>query len=192
MGDGFGAVKLMRGVKGNVIDTTKACSKCGIEKPRDAFYINKALKSGLTSWCVACQKNWTIEHPEFAKAWRKKNYAKNKEKRKEEARQYRLNYPDKVKATNRNKRFKNLYGISLVDYNAMFVEQSGLCGICGKPEARLNKKGIPYFLSVDHDHTTGTVRKLLCYGCNSVLGYIKEDPLIAEAIVQYLKTWGRK
>lgn len=40
-----------------------------------------------------------------------------------------------------------------------------VCEICGKPESLLRK------LAVDHDHTTKKFRGLLCYKCNTGIGY---------------------
>src|SRR6266571_4465289 len=41
--------------------------------------------------------------------------------------------------------------------------QKGLCGICAKKKRLL----------IDHNHTTGVIRGLLCYSCNSSLGKIE-------------------
>lgn len=44
----------------------------------------------------------------------------------------------------------------------MLETQGGGCAICKRPPKKLR-------LSVDHDHKTGLVRGLLCFGCNSIL-----------------------
>ena len=57
------------------------------------------------------------------------------------------------------------------EYDQMFDDQDGRCKLCGKsPEGSRYKK-----LYVDHNHTTGKVRGLLCMECNFGLGKFKDD-----------------
>ena len=58
------------------------------------------------------------------------------------------------------------YGISNEDYNVMFKGQEGCCAICGRHQREFKKR-----LHVDHNHTTGQVRALLCAKCNTGLGH---------------------
>lgn len=72
------------------------------------------------------------------------------------------------------------YGISLARYNEMLREQGGKCGLCAQaPQDDL--------LCVDHNHATGSVRKLLCRTCNTGLGCFKDDPELFAKAVRYLK-----
>ena len=58
---------------------------------------------------------------------------------------------------------KTKYNITIEQYDEMLDAQGGGCAICGvKPT---NKR-----LAVDHCHTTGKVRGILCTGCNTGLG----------------------
>lgn len=66
------------------------------------------------------------------------------------------------------------YGLDRFQFNAMYFEQDGICAICLEEEAT----------DVDHNHTTGEVRALLCHNCNVAIGHLKEDTLrMARAIV---------
>lgn len=79
------------------------------------------------------------------------------------------------------------YGMTLREYEALHATQKGLCAICGEPETRQHNKGRTYQLSVDHSHTTGIVRSLLCSACNAGLGYFRDDPRRLQAAIKYLK-----
>ena len=72
-------------------------------------------------------------------------------------------------ARTRNRQLQNKYGISLGDYNELFIQQGGKCGICGKLQSEFE---YPFY--VDHDHKTGQVRGLLCCGCNTGLGHFEK------------------
>ena len=72
------------------------------------------------------------------------------------------------------------YGLSAECYRAMETDQKGLCAICHELPG---KKG----LSVDHNHGTGKIRALLCAGCNTALGSIKDSPIILMRMFAYLQ-----
>jgi hypothetical protein len=64
-------------------------------------------------------------------------------------------------------------------YEEMFAEQDGRCAICGETSTRR--------LDVDHCHTTGHVRGLLCNDCNPGIGRLKDDPDRLERGAKYLR-----
>ena len=79
----------------------------------------------------------------------------------------------------REERLKQVYGLSLPDYEAMVAQQGGVCRICKTKPVR------PLF--VDHCHASGRVRGLLCHPCNAALGFMRDDPVIAAAATEYLR-----
>jgi hypothetical protein len=95
-------------------------------------------------------------------------------------------YNKRHENTQISRRYKKKYGITLEQFNQMFVDQGGVCAVCGKPP-EIGKK-----LSVDHDHETGQIRELLHPTCNFVLGLLKDNPEMADATARYLRKWGKK
>lgn len=83
------------------------------------------------------------------------------------------------KAAQREAKLKRDFGITMADYSRMLNEQNGACYIC---------KGVDKnkVLAVDHDHSTGKVRSLLCGRCNPAVGFVG-TPEIAESIAAYLR-----
>jgi hypothetical protein len=91
-------------------------------------------------------------------------------------------WSDNNKDKARHSQLKYYFGISLEEYNKIFTEQKGCCKICGKHQTEFKKA-----LFVDHDHTTGKIRGLLCLTCNLLIGRTKDDITILERALTYLK-----
>jgi len=122
----------------------------------------------------------------------------------EKTRRYRERHPDEAKAslhlsrarsrgtpqTLRAQRTQDLkkYGLSVDQYDAMFVAQHGVCAVCLKVETTFDPRcGKVRKLAVDHDHTTGRVRGLLCRECNTGLGHFKDSPSLLRMATAYLE-----
>jgi protein-arginine kinase activator protein McsA len=88
---------------------------------------------------------------------------------------------ERNRAYDRNSRevFKR-YGVSLEDYSSMLKQQQGVCAICGG-----NNNGKR--LVVDHNHKTGSVRELLCNGCNTGIGGLKDSVAVLIKAARYLR-----
>lgn len=76
------------------------------------------------------------------------------------------------------------YGLTEADYEEMLAAQGGGCMICGSLEAMKGRPDVSF--RVDHDHTTGAVRGLLCAPCNSGLGHFKDNPDLLMRAAAYL------
>lgn len=70
-------------------------------------------------------------------------------------------------------------------YAEMAEAQDNKCAICQQAETEM-QRGVLKALCVDHDHTTGKVRGLLCTACNTGLGKFRDDPLILASAIAYL------
>ena len=80
--------------------------------------------------------------------------------------------------------YKRQYGLSLHNFNKMFAAQNGQCILCKKD---LDLEGISGDRAVvDHCHTTGKVRGILCNECNRGLGYFKDNINTFKNAIKYL------
>lgn len=113
-----------------------------------------------TSWCAGCQSFRDLA--DFAKS----------------ATQCRACASAKTHAATVEK----TYGITGDEYEALLRRQGGKCAIC---RARPRSKR----LAVDHNHTTGAVRGLLCSRCNhDLLGSAWDSLALATALWHYMNT----
>lgn len=103
----------------------------------------------------------------------KVSYQNKKYKKKNNGRDYK------------NSVYKCAFGISLDDYENLQKEQNNKCSICNKEETTTNQYGIKK-LAVDHNHSTGKVRGLLCAKCNMALGLLNEDIIIMSKMITYV------
>jgi hypothetical protein len=122
-------------------------------------------------------------------AYRKKWRDANKEHIKEYDRLYREKNKDLLNSKRRKKpsyhRKPNLsrYNLTEETYEEMVRAQNGLCLGCGKHYTSIPRQR----LYVDHCHTSGKVRGLLCHNCNSALGLLKENIDTLYNLIFYIK-----
>jgi coenzyme F420-reducing hydrogenase gamma subunit len=83
----------------------------------------------------------------------------------------------------RSSHYRRTYGITQEDYNILLSNQGYKCFGCGS--AGSNEKIGRLF--VDHCHTTGKVRGLLCQGCNFAIGAVKDNTETLKNLIQYLE-----
>ena len=73
---------------------------------------------------------------------------------------------------------KTTYGLTPEQYDELYSKNNGKCHIC------LEKKD--YYLHVDHNHSTGEIRGLLCNNCNRALGLFKDSKESLLRAIKYL------
>jgi len=96
--------------------------------------------------------------------------------------------PIKYKKKYRRENLLRRYGLTVDTYNLLYAKHDGKCGICNKEESALSYlTGRPQRLAIDHDHATGKVRGLLCFSCNRALGYFKDNSILLQSAIRYLK-----
>lgn len=127
--------------------------------------------------------------PEY-KANQRKSYVKNIEKIAAYRKKYDATHKEQRKARDaknfdnrKDKRLQYYYGISLSEYNALIAAQENCCVIC---KVKFNSDGYKSRPHLDHNHSTGKIRQILCNNCNSLIGYAQENVEVLTSAIDYL------
>lgn len=115
--------------------------------------------------CAGCGEEFTSRNRGGSRGWTR--FCSNT------CRGRNLGYKGGPQASRRRRR----YGLEPEDHEALLSEQHGKCALCLQKPA--------YELYVDHNHTTGSPRGLLCAGCNTAVSVF--DRLTWD---QVLTHWG--
>ena len=155
----------------------KTCTKCGTTRALKEFPKDKLKKDGHKPACKECYK-----------VYDKNRYWKDPEGQRKRVAEYRGSLTQEERyIRNRNTKLKRAYGITHDDYLLMLEQQNYKCACCGVDNKDSGAKG----LVVDHNHTTGEVRQLLCSSCNTALGLLKEDEYIIDNLLEYVRKHSR-
>lgn len=144
----------------------KKCSDCKKEKEISQFYIRRISPDGYGVYCKTCDNKKSAEY-------RKKNDKEIKVRRKI--------FRDNNKELLRFRKLKSKRGITKEQYEELLKSQNYRCAIC-------SKKAEDHYrpLALDHDHTTGKIRGILCDNCNRCLGLLKDNKIILQKALEYL------
>lgn len=82
-----------------------------------------------------------------------------------------------------------LFGVNHEWYLAKLADQDGACAICGTKD-RMDSSGKKHF-GIDHCHTTGAIRGLLCFRCNSALERLDAIPNWCIYATAYIEKYAR-
>jgi hypothetical protein len=86
-----------------------------------------------------------------------------------------------LKAKSKEQRVRREYGLTLEDVAVMQAAQGGRCAICDRLPSKGNR------MHIDHCHSSGVVRGLLCRSCNMYLGTIEARAAQIPAFLNYLE-----
>ena len=84
----------------------------------------------------------------------------------------------------RNRILKYRYGISQLEYEQKLESQKNVCAIC---ETTWEAK---HPLYVDHNHSTGQTRGLLCAKCNTQVGIVETGNITK--VMEYINSYDNK
>lgn len=141
----------------------KTCTVCKEEKSLDEYYNYKTASDGKMYRCKKCDN-------EARKKWRKSN-------------------PEQAQLSQRGRNLKHKYGITINEYESLLEQQGGRCACCGVEEnTTLYGHNRSLNFAVDHCHTTGKVRGLLCNQCNRAIGMLGDTVEGVRRALKYLET----
>lgn len=120
---------------------------------------------------------------EKKKAWTKiyRQIPEVKEKYRVYNRKWAEEHKEQRYQSRRALQLKQKYGLTPADFDAILLSQDNKCACCGTLE--FGPKG-PV---VDHCHSTGVVRGILCMQCNIGAGAVGDDPDVAIKLAEYLR-----
>jgi hypothetical protein len=135
----------------------KKCIRCSLVKPIINFGAKKNVKTNAiyySSYCRECEALNTLEYKRINRV--------------------------KARIAERRSQIRR-YGIDPERYEEINNNQDGKCAICGC-DYSIERKGKKCRLAIDHDHSTGAVRGLLCSKCNTGIGCLFNIELLSKAI----------
>ena len=135
-------------------------------------------------------QKWQKEHREQQREYHRNYRVVNYDAQTAYARRYYKEAmerdPEGMRAKKHKEWLATRYKLTVEQYRSLLESQGNKCAICGKLGEVGHRKG----LHIDHNHTTGMVRGLLCGTCNRGIGTIGEDPDLLEAAARYLRERG--
>jgi hypothetical protein len=170
------------------VSRPKVCKKCGDLKPLSDFHGAAGMRDRHRSECKSCHA--VARKARYAKdpgaeirrvqRWRDANYDRYMATQ----RAYKRANKARLQKQHRDRHLRKNYGIVSEEFDLLVLAQLNLCAIC-----------LRYFgkqLHVDHDHTTGRIRGLLCGKCNKAIGLLDDRPQRADAAAKYLRRAGNR
>jgi len=190
----------------------RTCKRCKEKKPLDGFYEHSGMKDGYRLECKKCfiadaserRRNASEEAKERKRKKNREYYATHKTVAKVASEAWRKRNRKRHNRKNRVRRAENLdkarmaelksnlkkYGLTPRDYREMLKAQGGTCAICKKTETFRHLGGRIRRLCVDHSHSTGRVRGLLCNNCNKLIASANDDVVVLAAAIDFLQRNG--
>ena len=86
----------------------------------------------------------------------------------------------------RDRHIFNKYRLTSGQVDELLGKQGGRCAICRHEIETTNDRG-RFSVCVDHDHSTGRVRGLLCNHCNRGLGMFLDNTEYLQNAIEYLE-----
>ena len=146
----------------------------------------EARRAYMRAYYAANKEKFRPKSPEKRAEYnanRRKKYANDpamQQQYREAAKAWSAANPEKRKSQRVKK-----YGIDGAKYDAMLLRQGGRCAICLSVETG-DKRGSRFH--VDHCHSTGSVRGLLCSSCNLGLGKFRDSTESLKRAIEYLES----
>lgn len=145
-------------IESDIKQGSRVCTICNTRKPYKEFRKDKYQQDGRMSRCKDCMVIFRAE-------------------------KCKLRGAEATAVLERTYQLRRKYGLSLEQYDELLKKQEGSCAICGSSDSRSTRTSN---LFVDHCHTTGKIRGLLCHHCNIALGYMEDDIERLRKMIEYI------
>jgi len=164
----------------------KKCNKCHEVKDESEFYFRKD-NNRFRNDCKVCFNTRDGLQKKAKREYNKTYWQKNKDRETERYRDwYDKTYHTEKQLSRRRRNNYSKYGLTSDQFMELWNKTDGKCYICKRPEV-VERSGKVKILAIDHCHSTGIVRGLLCQNCNRALGLLKDDIEVLENAKQYLR-----
>ena len=147
-----------------IIDGKKECTKCHQLKFIEEFSRSTKTNSGFGGQCKECKNSY------------QRQLFGNSEVRRKRRSYQSTKYMQKRK-----------YGLSPEDVAILIQSQNSCCAICNIYLDRSEAIKVPH---IDHCHTKGHVRGILCSRCNAGLGSFRDNIDFLLSAITYLQEKG--
>ena len=157
----------------------KFCSEfCRCENRRKNSYMKSYYSGNVDKW----KERQSAEVYKMGKNEAKRARYANDEKYREDCKKKVSEYYKRNQDVRLSQRLRK-YGISVSRYKELLAKQNNKCAICGSGigDSTGNR------LYVDHNHSDGCVRGLLCSKCNFGIGQFNDDIELLKKAIEYLE-----
>jgi len=193
----------------------KRCRDCDEDKPLDQFWRNKSSPDGRATYCIPCfkRRNRAASERRAMREGRAMRESSNRPTDIPDGQRYcpsceqvlaigdfvrnrrtksglgsycrpcqRAKVAESIKrrhGTTRHYHLKRRYGLGADEVLSLLEGQGSPCLVCRRPITVETAH-------VDHDHVTGIVRGILCFGCNGGMGQFRDEPEVLVSAARYL------
>ena len=169
---------------------SKACTKCGKEKPLDKFdFKHRVAKNGTHHFYGMCRKcrnakimEWHKKNPKKVTLAQQKYAENNREKLSRRTREWNVanRFRRALNASRATAKRRNHLSCDAT-VRELEVAFTGRCAVCGVWESECSKR-----LHMDHDYATGKFRGWLCGQCNAALGLLQDSREVISDLLKYI------
>lgn len=140
----------------------KRCTGCNTEKDIESFSPNGKTRKGTQKYRSQCKECESSRQDSIrASTPNTSRYSKSRRKG------YQL---------------KRSFGMTYDEWVSLMDSRGWACEICSRTVETSGRT-----LAVDHDHTSGEIRGVLCQRCNCAIGLLSENPEHIANAINYLK-----
>lgn len=135
----------------------KICRRCLSYKEASEYTKATRNSDGLQSYCKSC------------------------------ADEYRKEYQIKNPEAGTDRHYRRVFGVGLLSIRELLATQDNKCKLCERTLSMVNGRGFSSIAHVDHCHSTGKIRGILCGHCNTALGKLGDSVEAIERVLKYVK-----